>query len=148
MSINSIIWMGDIEPTLKENEIMNFFIKFNINPLSFKLIKDKIKNQSKNYCFIYFQTIREANTVLFNLNGKKIPGTPYTFPLNWANCRSSINKSAYVGNLNPRVDDLKLYNLFKTKYPTVQHASIVTENGKSKGYGFVFLMEIKNMKKV
>ena len=45
MSINSIIWMGDIEPTLKENEIMNFFNKFNIKPLSFKLIKDKIKSK-------------------------------------------------------------------------------------------------------
>ena len=137
MSINSIIWMGDIEPTMKEDDIMNFFKEFNIKPQSIKFIKDKITNKNKNYCFLYFQTIKEANTVLFNLNGKKIPGTPYTFRLNWANGRSSINKSAYVGNLNPKVDDIKLYNLFKAKYPTVQHASVVTENGKSKGYGFV-----------
>ena len=137
MSINSIIWMGDVHPTMKEKDIMNYFNKFNIKPQSIKLIKDRNTNQNKNYCFIYFKTIKEANTVLFNLNGKKIPGTPYNFRLNWANWRSSINKSAYVGNLNPKVDDIKLYNLFKKKYPTVQHASVVTENGISKGYGFV-----------
>ena len=137
MSTNSIIWMGDIEPTMKEKDIMNFFNKFNIKPQSIKFIKDRRTNQNKNYCFIYFKTIKEANTVLFYLNGKKIPGTPYSFRLNWANTRSSINKSAYVGNLNPKVDDIKLYNLFKKKYPTVQHASVVTENGISKGYGFV-----------
>jgi RNA recognition motif-containing protein len=57
--------------------------------------------------------------------------------LNWANCHSDFNYSAYVGNLNPKIDDIKLYNLFKKRYPTVQHASVVTKNGISKGYGFV-----------
>ena len=137
MSTNSIIWMGDIEPTMTEKDIMSYFNKFNIKPQNVKLIKDKKTNENKNYCFIYFKTVKEANTVLFNLNGIKIPGTPYTFRLNWANSRSSFNKSAYVGNLNPKVDDLKLFNLFKKRYPTVHHASVITENGKSKGYGFV-----------
>lgn len=137
MSTNSIIWMGDIQPKMTEREIMNCFLKFNIRPQSIKLIKDKKTNENKNYCFIYFKTIKEANSVLFKLNGKKIPGHSFNFRLNWANCRSSFNKSAYVGNLNPKVDDLKLYNLFKKKYPTVQHASVITDNGVSKGYGFV-----------
>ena len=137
MSTNSIIWMGDIEPKMTEREIMNCFLKFKIKPQSIKLIKDKKTNENKNYCFIYFKTIKEANLVLFKLNGKKIPGHSFKFRLNWANCRSSFNKTAYVGNLNPKVDDLKLYNLFKKKYPTVQHASVVTDNGVSKGYGFV-----------
>lgn len=137
MSTNSIIWMGDIQPKMTEREIMNCFLKFNIRPQSIKLIKDKKTNENKNYCFIYFKTIKEANSVLFKLNGKKIPGHSFNFRLNWGNCRSSFNKSAYVGNLNPKVDDLKLYNLFKKKYPTVQHASVITDNGVSKGYGFV-----------
>ena len=137
MSTNSTIWMGDIEPRMTEQDIMNCFLKLNIKPQSVKLIKDKKTNENRNYCFIYFKTIKEASSVLFELNGKKIPGSTNIFRLNWANCRSSFNKSAYVGNLNPKVDDIKLYNLFKKRYPTVHHASVITDNGVSKGYGFV-----------
>ena len=137
MSSNSIIWMGDIEPKMTELDIINCFLHFNIRPAGIKLIKDKKTNENKNFCFIKFKTIKEANNVLFKLNGKKVPGYPFFFKLNWANCRSSFNKTAYVGNLNPKVDDIKLYNLFKKKYPTVHHASVITDNGVSKGYGFV-----------
>jgi RNA recognition motif-containing protein len=129
--------MGDIKPKMTEQEIMNIFHEFNIKPQSIKLIKDKITNENKNFCFLSFKTIKEANAALFKLNGKKLPGYPGVFRLNWANCHSDFNYSAYVGNLNPKVDDIKLYNLFKKRYPTVQHASVVTKNGISKGYGFV-----------
>jgi RNA recognition motif-containing protein len=129
--------MGDIKPKMTEQEIMNIFHEFNIKPQSIKLIKDKITNENKNFCFLSFKTIKEANAALFKLNGKKLPGYPGVFRLNWANCHSDFNYSAYVGNLNPKIDDIKLYNLFKKRYPTVQHASVVTKNGISKGYGFV-----------
>ena len=137
MSTNNIIWMGDIQPKMTEQDIINCFLNFNIQPQSVKLIKDKKTNENKNFCFLYFKTLKEANSAIFKLNGKKIPGSNNVFRLNWASCRSSYNKSAYVGNLNPKVDDIKLFNLFKKRYPTVHHASVVTDNGVSKGYGFV-----------
>ena len=137
MSTNNIIWMGDIRPKMTEQDIINCFLNFNIQPQSVKLIKDRKTNENKNFCFLYFKTLKEANSAIFKLNGKKIPGTKRVFRLNWASCRSSYNKSAYVGNLSPNVDDIKLFNLFKKRYPTVHHASVVTENGVSKGYGFV-----------
>ena len=137
MSTNNIIWMGDIQPKMTEQDIINYFQKFNFHPQSVKLIKDKKANENKNFCFLYFKTLKEANSAIFKLNGKKIPGSKNVFRLNWASCRSSFNKSAYVGNLNPKVDDIKLFNLFKKRYTTVHHASVITENGVSKGYGFV-----------
>lgn len=141
MSTKSTIWMGDIEPKMTEKEIMNYFLQFNIRPQNVKLIKDKRNNENKNYCFINFKTINEANKALFKLNGKRIPGSENSFRLNWAHCRSSFNKCAYIGNLNSKVDDIKLFGLFKKKYPSVQHASVITENGISKGYGFVLFNE-------
>ena len=137
MSTNNIIWMGDIQPKMTEQDIINCFLNFNIHLQNIKLIKDKKTNENKNFCFLYFKSLKEANSAIFKLNGKKIPGTKNVFRLNWASCRSSFNKSAYVGNLNTKVDDIKLFNLFKRRYPTVHHASVVTENGVSKGYGFV-----------
>ena len=137
MSTDNIIWMGDIKPKMTEQDIINCFLNFNIQPQSVKLIKDKKTNENKNFCFLYFNTLKEANSAIFKLNGKKIPGSKNVFRLNWASCRSSFNTSVYVGNLNQNVDDIKLFKLFKKRYPTVHHASVVTENGVSKGYGFV-----------
>ena len=137
MSSDANIWMGDIKPWMNESFILNSFKYYNIHPLSIKLIHDRTTNELKNYCFINFENIEEANKCIIMLNGKTIPNTSIKFKLNWANYFSTVNKSIYVGNLSPDVDDISLYNLFKERYSSVHHASVIIENGKSKGFGFV-----------
>ena len=141
MSTENNLWMGDIKPWMDESFILRAFNYYNIYPLGVKLIHDRNTNELKNFCFINFENIEEANKCLIMLNGKQIPNTPSNilikFKLNWANHFSTFNKSVYVGNLSPDVDDISLYNLFKEKYSTVHHASVITDKGKSKGYGFI-----------
>ena len=137
MSTDKNLWMGDVQPWMDDSFIMNAFNFYNFFPKSIKLIHDKLTGELKNFCFINFQTIEEANNCLSNLSGKIIPNTQIKFKLNWANYFSTFNKSVYVGNLSPDVDDIKLYNLFKEKYPTVHHASVIMDKGVSKGFGFI-----------
>ena len=141
MSIESTLWMGDIEPWMNEEIIMKSFIDSNIRPKSIKMIKDKRFNLPRNFCFINFDSMIEANKALNKLNGTKIPNANFNFKLNWANQNSEGNKNLYVGNLSQEVDDIELYTLFKSKYPSVHHASIITEKGLSKGFGFVHFLE-------
>jgi RNA recognition motif-containing protein len=129
--------MGDIQPGMTEDFILKSFNHYGINPTSVKLIHDRETHELKNFCFINFKNIDEANKCILMLNGKLIPRTQIKFRLNWANYYSTFNKSIYVGNLSPDVDDISLYNLFKEKYPSVLHASVVTDKGKSKGFGFI-----------
>ena len=147
MSTDNNLWMGDIKPWMNEKFILQSFNYYNINPTSIKLIHDKNTNKLKNYCFINFENIEEANKCLIMLNGKSIPGTQIKFKLNWANYFSTFNKSVYVGNLNPDVDDISLYNLFKEKYSSVHHASVITDKGKSKGFGFILFRGEKDYEK-
>ena len=151
MSTDNNLWMGDIKPWMDESFILNAFNYYKINPISVKLIHDRNTNELKNFCFIHFETIEEANKCLIMLNGKQIPNTPSNisikFKLNWANYFSSFNKSVYVGNLSPEVDDISLYNLFKEKYSSVHHASVITDKGKSKGYGFILFRGEKDYEK-
>ena len=137
MSTDKNLWMGDIQPWMDDSFIINAFNFYNFFPKSIKLIHDKLTGELKNFCFITFQTIEEANNCLSNLSGKIIPHTQIKFKLNWANYFSTFNKSVYVGNLSPDVDDIKLYNLFKEKYPSVHHASVIMDKGVSKGFGFI-----------
>ena len=137
MNDNYCLWMGDIDPRMDESIIGNLFHFYNVYPLHIKLIESKETNKKKNYCFIYLKNIYEANNVLNKLNGKQIPNTPFKFKLNWANYLNSKDKIIYVGNLDPLVNDITLFNFFKSKYKSVLKAKIIKDNGKSKRYGFV-----------
>ena len=137
MSMESTLWMGDIEPWMTKEIIMNSFFEYGIKPSSIKMIRDHKLNISKNFCFINFENMVEANNALINLNGKKIPKTEINFRLNWANKHCERNRNLYVGNLPSDLDDIQLFNIFKEKYPSIHHVSIMTDNGESKGYGFI-----------
>ena len=137
MSMDKNLWMGDVKPWMDESFIMQAFNHYNFFPQNIKLIHDKVTKELKNYCFVNFETIEEANKCLLFLTGKNIPNTQIKFKLNWANYFSAFNKSVYVGNLSPDVDDISLYKLFKEKYPSVHHASVISDKGVSKGFGFI-----------
>ena len=129
--------MGDIEPWMDESFIIDSFTECGFKPKTVKLISDRRLNNYKNFFFINFKNLQEANNALFKLNAKKIPKTNIFFKLNLTKTNSENCKNAYVGNLSPKINDLELYNFFKSKYPSVYYASIITDKGISRGYGFV-----------
>ena len=137
MSAENTLWMGDIEPSMNESIILDSFKYFNIIPTNVKLIKDKVKNINKTYCFVTFKNVQDANKALKNLNGNKLPTTNIHFKLNWADYQTNSTKTAYVGNLHTNIGDKELFQLFSQKYKSVHHANVIYENGISKGYGFV-----------
>ena len=136
MNSANTVWMGEIEHWIDEVFIMNSFIKYGFKPKSVKLIIDKRINRFQNFCLINFETLEEANKALFQLNGKPIPETNIFFKLNVIKNKNN-NYNIYVGNLPLYYDDNKLYEFFKSKYPSVYYASIINNKGISKGYGFV-----------
>ena len=149
MKTENTLWMGDIEPWMDELFIKNSFIECGFNPTKITLIREKRSEKTKNFCFINFNSFQEATNALFYLNSKKIPKTNIFFKLNIAknNDKFKFSKNIYVGNLTPRINDIDLYKIFKTKYPSVYYASIITDNGVSRGYGFVHFSKEDEYKK-
>ena len=137
MDNNGTLWMGDIESWMDESFIIDSFTKYGFRPISVKLIQDKRFNKSKNFCFVNFNSLKEANDALFQLNSKNIPKTSIFFKLNLAKNNSKKCRNAYVGNLPRYINDKELFNYFQSKYPSVYYASIITDNGVSRGYGFI-----------
>jgi len=137
MDMETALWMGDIESWMDESFIIDTFTQSGYKPKKVKLITDKRTNKCGNFCFVTFSNLAEANEALFNLNAKKIPNTNIFFKLNLTKNNTKTKKNAYVGNLPRNMNDIELFNFFKSKYPSVYYASIITDNGISRGYGFV-----------
>ena len=138
--------MGNLEEWMDEEKIMKFFNEYNFSPKSIQIIKNKRKDGLPYFCFVTFFDKYEANDALVKLDGKQIPNTNSTFKLKLANSNSE-SIDVYVGNLSEKIDNLELYNLFKEKYPSVHHTSIITRNNISKGYGFINFLEKEESEK-
>ena len=131
------LWMGNLEYWMNESFIMNSFVEYGFIPISIKLIIDKRLQKNHNFCFVTFRNLQEANNVLFRLNRKKIPNTNSFFKLNVTKKSSENKKIIYVGNLPKKIGENELYEYFKSKYSSVISSTILSDAGKSKGYGFV-----------
>ncbi|KAL8129333.1 hypothetical protein V2J09_018488 [Rumex salicifolius] len=139
------LWIGDLQYWVDESYLTSCFAHTR-EVVSIKIIRNKITGQPEGYGFVEFTSHSAAERVLQTYNGTTMPGTELLFRLNWASFGIGERKvdagpehSIFVGDLAPEVTDYMLQELFRTHYPSVRGAKVVTDpsTGRSKGYGFV-----------
>ncbi|XP_072045814.1 tRNA selenocysteine 1-associated protein 1-like isoform X2 [Amphiura filiformis] len=143
LSNENALWMGDIEPFMDEQYILNAYKAMGEDAVRVKFVKDKKTGGRAFFCFVIFRDKAQASRVLQVLNGKSLPqNAAKRFKLNFAqygrDSYASPEFSLYVGELTPDVTDIMLLGFFAKKYQAVKEAKVVTDShGKSRGYGFV-----------
>lgn len=114
--------------------------------VSAKVIRNKQSGQSEGYGFIEFSSRAAAEAILQNYSGQLMPQAEQVFRLNWATYSAGERRAddgadytIFVGDLAVDVTDFVLQEIFKSHYPSVKGAKVVTDRitGRSKGYGFV-----------
>ncbi|KAL7618779.1 polyadenylate-binding protein RBP47B' [Lactuca sativa] len=139
------LWIGDLPYWADESYLHSWFAATN-EVLSIKVIRNKATGLPEGYGFVEFASHSTAERVLQSYNGTQIPGTELSFRLNWASSGIGERRpdagpehSIFVGDLAPDVTDHLLQETFRTQYPSVRGAKVVTDpnTGRSKGYGFV-----------
>ncbi|KAK8968591.1 Polyadenylate-binding protein RBP45 [Platanthera guangdongensis] len=139
------LWIGDLQYWMDENYIFGCFAQTG-EVLTVKIIRNKQTQQSECYGFIEFASRLTAQQVLQTYNGQVMPNSEQVFRMNWASLGSGEKRgdddsdyTIFVGDLASDVTDYMLQETFKTQYPSVRGAKIVTDRatGRSKGYGFV-----------
>ncbi|KAM1041070.1 hypothetical protein ACFX13_031037 [Malus domestica] len=139
------LWIGDLQYWVDENYLNTCFAHTG-EVISIKIIRNKITGQPEGYGFVEFVSHAAAERVLHAYNGTQMPGTEQTFRLNWASFGIGERRpdagpehSIFVGDLAPDVTDYMLQETFRTNYPSVRGAKVVTDpnTGRPKGYGFV-----------
>ncbi|XP_074581558.1 polyadenylate-binding protein RBP45 isoform X2 [Curcuma longa] len=148
------LWIGDLQYWMDENYIYSCFVHTG-EVVSVKLIRNKQTGQSEGYGFIEFVSLMAAERVLQNYNGQTMPNSEQAFRLNWATCGAGERRgdgadyTVFVGDLAADVTDYLLQETFKSHYPSVKGAKIVTDRltGRSKGYGFVKFSDLNEQTK-
>ncbi|XP_073008524.1 polyadenylate-binding protein RBP45-like isoform X1 [Typha latifolia] len=136
------LWIGDLQYWMDENYVFSCFVQTG-EVLGVKLIRDKQTGQLQGYGFIEFGSRATAERILQTYNGQMMPNAEQTFRLNWANAGEKRDDTPdytiFVGDLASDVTDYMLQETFRSRYPSVKGAKVVTDKvtGHSKGYGFV-----------
>lgn len=119
------------------------FLTFQV--ISVKVIRNKQTGQSEGYGFIELVSRVAADRVIQMYNGQVMPNSEQVFKLNWASSGAGekhgdgVDYTIFVGDLAADVTDYMLQETFKSHYPSVKGARVVTDRltGRTKGYGFV-----------
>ncbi|KAH7440855.1 hypothetical protein KP509_03G014200 [Ceratopteris richardii] len=138
------LWVGDLQFWMDEHYIANCFAHTG-EVVSAKIIRNKQTLASEGYGFVEFISHSSAERILNTFNGSIMPQTDQVFRLNWASFGMGERRmegsdlSIFVGDLASDVTDQLLQETFKSRYPSVRGARVVTDTftGRSKGYGFV-----------
>nr|CAD1819233.1 unnamed protein product [Ananas comosus var. bracteatus] len=139
------LWIGDLQYWMDESYLYGCFAHTG-EVVSVKIIRNRQTGQSEGYGFIEFVTRPAAERALQTYNGQMMPNIEQVYRLNWASSGAGERRgddgadhTIFVGDLASDVTDYLLQETFKSRYPSVKGAKVVTDRltGRSKGYGFV-----------
>eukprot|EP00252_Welwitschia_mirabilis_P025186 TRINITY_DN776_c0_g2_i4.p1 TRINITY_DN776_c0_g2~~TRINITY_DN776_c0_g2_i4.p1 ORF type:complete len:306 (+),score=35.30 TRINITY_DN776_c0_g2_i4:380-1297(+) len=137
------LWVGDLQYWMDETYLHGCFA-ITGEVVSTKVIRNKQTQQSEGYGFVEFNSHAAAERALQSYNGIQMPNTEQYFRLNWAGAPDKRQDGGpefhiFVGDLAADVNDFLLQETFRSRYPSVKGAKVMTDRitGRSKGYGFV-----------
>jgi polyadenylate-binding protein len=146
------IFIKNFGDQLEEEKLRELFSQYG-KILSFKIEKDE-NDHPKGFGFCSFENPEEAEQAVQNLNGYSI-GDKQLFVGRFQKKNERLSEikrkkdmqrqermnkyqgvNLYIKNLDDTIDDERLRKEF-SKFGTITSAKIMSENGRSKGFGFV-----------
>ena len=137
--ISSSIYVGDLDKNITETILFEVFRK--VGPISsIRLCRDKITKRSLGYAYVNYQNPEDADRAIDTLNYTHITGGADPIRIMFAQSDPTIRKSGkgniFIKNLHPNITSSDLFDNFQ-QYGPILSCKVKTENGNSKGFGFV-----------
>ncbi|XP_019424735.1 PREDICTED: polyadenylate-binding protein 7-like isoform X2 [Lupinus angustifolius] len=132
------LYVGDLHPDVSEGQIFELFSEFK-SLASVRVCRDTSTGKSLCYGYVNFVSPQDAIRAIelknhAILNGKAIR-------VMWSRrdpgARKNNSANVFVKNLAESIDNAGLEDLFKRFGNILSSKVVMSENGKSKGYGFV-----------
>ncbi|KAG6428936.1 hypothetical protein SASPL_106975 [Salvia splendens] len=136
-TLRTSLYVGDLHPDVVEKDLTDKFSR--VAPLlSVHLCRHKPSGRSLCYAYVNFWLPCHAFNALKCLNHTLLKGKPIRVMWNERDpvARNNNNGNLFVKNLDKSITSLLLEEVF-SKYGSVVSCKVASENGISKGFGFV-----------
>ncbi|KAF7818707.1 polyadenylate-binding protein 7-like [Senna tora] len=132
------LYVGDLHPDVTDGKLFDAFSEFK-TLTSVRVCRDSSTGRSLCYGYVNFVSPQDASRAIEVKNHSTINGK--AIRVMWPNRNPDATKSGignvFVKNLAESIDNVGLQDLFQ-KYGNILSCKVVTsEDGKSKGYGYV-----------
>ncbi|CAJ1890077.1 unnamed protein product [Sphenostylis stenocarpa] len=132
------LYVGDLHPDVTDSHLVDAFSEFK-SLTSVRVCKDSTTGKSLCYGYVNFVSPDDANRAIEIMNHTLLNGK--MIRVMWSrrdpDARKSTIGNLFVKNIPESIDNAGLQDIFK-KYGNILSSKVVTsEDGKSKGYGFV-----------
>lgn len=132
------LYVGDLDAEITEKDLFDSFANMGLLT-SVRICTDSITQRSLGYGYVNYVTHADAKQALETLNYKPLKGKPIR--VMWSQRDPLTRKSGFgnifIKNLHESVSHVHLHEIFSKFGKIVSCKVVVTEDGKSKGYGFV-----------
>ncbi|KAL0555410.1 hypothetical protein IC582_009355 [Cucumis melo] len=132
------LYVGDLHPDVTDGQLFDAFSGFK-SLASVRICRDSSTGRSLSYGYVNFISPQDATNAIEVMNHSMLNGR--AIRVMWsrrdADARKSGIGNVFVKNLSDSINSLGLHELFK-KFGNVLSSKVATsDDGKSKGYGFV-----------
>ncbi|KAF3441761.1 hypothetical protein FNV43_RR15676 [Rhamnella rubrinervis] len=132
------LYVGDLHPEVNDGQLFDAFSEFK-SLASVRVCRDSASGRSLCYGYVNFISPQEAIQAIETKNHASLNGKPIrvTWSRRDPDARRSGLGNVFVKNLSTSIDNMGLQDIFK-KFGNILSCKVaMSEDGKSKGYGFV-----------
>ncbi|XP_027349521.1 polyadenylate-binding protein 7-like [Abrus precatorius] len=132
------LYVGDLHPEVSDAHLVDEFSEFK-SLTSVRVCRDSSTGKSLCYGYVNFVSLQDAIRAIELKNNSVLNGK--VIRVMWSRRDPDVRKSAignlFIKNLPESTDNAALYDTFKKFGNILSSKVVVSEDGKSKGHGFV-----------